>query len=126
RICREGVERSPAYPSLRVTLGRALLENGDLPAARAELEAVLQAAPDNIMAERSLGECLEAMGDRQGARARYLKALALPPGDAQLVARLRSLHAGDLPGALDPTKATLTPGARMVAPAAPEPAPAPA
>src|SRR5207245_1986928 len=97
RVCREGVERSPAYPSLRLTLGRALLESGDLPAARAELEAVLQAAPDNIVAERSLGECLEAMGDRAGARARYLKALALAPGDAQLVARLRSLHAGDVP-----------------------------
>src|SRR5713101_2684813 len=101
RVCREGVERSPSYPSLRLTLGRALLESGELSAARAELEAVLQTAPDNIVAERSLAECLEAMGDKAGARARYIKALALAPGDAQLVARLRSLHdrGGDVPGA---------------------------
>ena len=92
RVCRDGVERWPNYPSLRLTLGRALLESGELPAARAELEAVLQAAPDNILAERFLGECLEAMGDRGAARAQYLKALALAPGDTQLVARLRALH----------------------------------
>lgn len=97
RVCREGVERSPAYSSLRLTLGRALLESGDLQAARSELQTVLQAAPDNILAERFLGECLEALGDRAGARAQYLKALALAPGDAQLVARLRALHGGDGP-----------------------------
>jgi hypothetical protein len=97
RVCREGVERAPAYSSLRLTLGRALLESGDLQGARSELQTVLQAAPDNILAERYLGECLEGLGDRAGARAQYLKALALAPGDAQLVARLRALHGGDGP-----------------------------
>jgi uncharacterized protein DUF4388/uncharacterized protein DUF4339/tetratricopeptide repeat protein len=97
RISREGVERSPSYPSLRVTLGRALLEHGELEAARTELEGVLKAVPDNILAERFLGEALEALGDRAGARRQYLKALALAPGDAQLVARLRALHGGDGP-----------------------------
>ena len=97
RISREGVERSPSYPSLRVTLGRALLEHGELAAARTELEAVLHAVPDNILAERFLGEALEGLGDRAGARRQYLKALALAPGDAQLVARLRALHGGDSP-----------------------------
>ncbi|HEU0105264.1 MAG TPA: DUF4388 domain-containing protein [Vicinamibacteria bacterium] len=98
RVSREGVERSPSYPSLRVTLGRALLEHGELEAARTELEAVLHAVPDNILAERFLGEALEGLGDRAGARRQYLKALALAPGDAQLVARLRALHGGDGPG----------------------------
>jgi hypothetical protein len=111
RISREGVEKSPAYPTLRVTLGRALLEHGDLEAARQELQTVLQAVPDNILAERYLGETLEGLGDRAGARRQYLKALALAPGDAQLVARLRSLSGssgpqgvaanGPVPGAED-------------------------
>ena len=109
RVSREGVERSPSYPSLRVTLGRALLESGDLPAARAELETVVQAAPDNILAERFLGECLEALGERGRARAQYLKALALAPGDPQLVARLRSLHGGDAPGP-SPGNGSASPG----------------
>jgi hypothetical protein len=97
RFSREGVEKSPAYPTLRVTLGRALLEHGDLEAARQELQTVLQAVPDNILAERYLGETLEGLGDKSGARRQYLKALALAPGDAQLVARLRALHGGDVP-----------------------------
>jgi hypothetical protein len=97
RVSREGVEKSPAYPTLRVTLGRSLLEGGDLEAARHELETVLQAVPDNILAERYLGETLEGLGDRAGARRQYLKALALAPGDAQLVARLRSLSGSSGP-----------------------------
>jgi tetratricopeptide (TPR) repeat protein len=92
RVCREGVQRYTAYPSLRVTLGRLLLESGDLAAARTELETALAAAPDNILAERSLGECLEALGDLAGARARYEAALALAPADAQLAARLRAIE----------------------------------
>jgi len=95
RVCRDGFERGASYPSLRLTLGRSLLEMGELQAARAELEGLLQLAPDNILGERFLGECLEALGDKAGARTQYLKALALAPGDAQLVARLRTLHAGD-------------------------------
>jgi Domain of unknown function (DUF4388)/GYF domain 2/Tetratricopeptide repeat len=97
RISRQGVESAPAYPSLRVTLGRALLEHGDLAEALSELEAVVLVVPDNILAERFLGECLEALGDRTRARAQYLKALALAPGDAQLVARLRALSATGAP-----------------------------
>ncbi|HVR71077.1 MAG TPA: DUF4388 domain-containing protein [Vicinamibacteria bacterium] len=92
RVCRDGVQRYATYPSLRVTLGRLLLESGDLAAARTELETALQAAPDNILAERSLGECLEALGDLPGARARYEAALALAPADAQLAARLRAIE----------------------------------
>src|SRR6185369_14177111 len=111
RVSREGVEKSPSYPTLRVTLGRALLEGGDLEGARQELQTVLQTVPDNILAERYLGETLEGLGDRAGARRQYLKALALAPGDAQLVARLRSLSGtsgpagvaanGPVPGAED-------------------------
>ena len=65
RVCREGLERH-AYPSLRLTLGRVLLEGGDLVAARAELESVVSAAPDNILAQRLLGECRVAMGEPAG------------------------------------------------------------
>ena len=102
RISREGVEKSPAYPTLRVTLGRALLEHGDLEAARHELQTVLQAVPDNILAERYLGEALEGLGDKSGAKRQYLKALALAPGDTQLVARLRALHGADGPPGASP------------------------
>ena len=94
-----------------MTLGRLSLEHGDLEAARQELQTVLQTVPDNILAVLYLGETLEGLGDRAGARRQYLKALALAPGDAQLVARLRSLSGssgppgvaanGPVPGAED-------------------------
>jgi len=83
RVSREGVEKSPAYPTLRVTLGRSLMENGELEAARQELQTVMQAAPDNILAQRCLEETL--------------KALALAPGDAPLVARLHSVSGSSGP-----------------------------
>jgi hypothetical protein len=61
-VCREGLEKF-AYPSLRVTLGRALLESGEAAAARAELETVLQSAPDNIVARKLLAEARRALGE---------------------------------------------------------------
>jgi hypothetical protein len=62
RICREGLEKWD-HPSLRLTLGRVLLEGGELAAARVELESVVTSAPDNILAQRLLGECRVAMGE---------------------------------------------------------------
>ena len=57
RVSRAGLEKHPFYPSARMTLGRALLDSGDLNAARAEFESVLQGAPDNLLARRYLEEC---------------------------------------------------------------------
>jgi len=55
-ICREGLRHRPGYVSARVTLGRALLEVGEFEEAARELESVLSAAPDNIVAMRTLEE----------------------------------------------------------------------
>jgi tetratricopeptide (TPR) repeat protein len=93
RVSREGLLRHPAYPSARMTLGRALLDTGDLAAARAEFEIVLKGAPDNILASRFLGECLEGLGDLVAARDRFKATLALAPGDKQVTAHLQELEA---------------------------------
>jgi tetratricopeptide (TPR) repeat protein len=52
--CRAGLARYPAYLSARATLGRALLEAGDLEGARDAFDAVLAAAPDHLVARRGL------------------------------------------------------------------------
>ena len=70
RVCRDGLTRHTNYPSARMTLGRALLDLGDLPAARLEFAAVLKGAPDNILAGRFLGECLEDVRDGDNPRFR--------------------------------------------------------
>jgi Flp pilus assembly protein TadD len=92
RVSREGLQKHPTYPSARMTLGRALLDTGDLAAARLEFETVLKGAPDNILASRFLGECLEGLGDLAGARDRFKATLALAPGDKQVTAHLRELE----------------------------------
>ena len=87
-VCREGLKKQPAYPSARMTLGRALFDTGDVAAARAEFETVLKGAPDNILASRLLAECLEGLGELAGAVKQYKTTLAMAPGDKQLQAHL--------------------------------------
>lgn len=93
RVSREGLQKHPAYPSARMTLGRALLDTGDIAAARTEFEIVLKGAPDNILASRFLGECLEGLGDLAGARDRFKATLALSPGDKVVTAHLQEVEA---------------------------------
>jgi len=67
RISREGLQKHPFYPSARMTLGRALLDSGDLDAAKAEFESVLQGAPDNLLARRFLEECQARRAEPEAA-----------------------------------------------------------
>jgi tetratricopeptide (TPR) repeat protein len=84
--CRAGLARHPAYLSARATLGRALLEAGDLGAARNELEQVLQGAPENLMALRGLADLHRRSGELELALARLSLARSLAPQDADLCA----------------------------------------
>lgn len=61
--CEAGLLRHPAYMSARVTLGRALLEMGRYDDARAELEHVLRASPENLAAIRGLAEIHHRTGE---------------------------------------------------------------
>jgi predicted Zn-dependent protease len=56
RVARAGLARHQTYPSVRVTLGRALLAQGRLDEARVEFEAAATEAPDHIAATRALTE----------------------------------------------------------------------
>ena len=72
-VCRTGLAIHPGYLSARVTLGRALLELGELDAARQELrDGARRRAPENLAAIRGLAEIhparrpAEALGQYQG------------------------------------------------------------
>jgi predicted Zn-dependent protease len=67
-----------------VTLGRALLELGDLDAARQELQTVLGGAPENLSAVRGLAEIHHRRGDMTASLAQYQTALLLAPNDPDL------------------------------------------
>ncbi|MCK6460233.1 MAG: hypothetical protein L6Q95_10120 [Planctomycetes bacterium] len=81
----------PGRIRYRALLGRARLEGGDdalLAAARADFEAVLEADPDHFEALLSLGRIAYLERDLDTAVARWRRALALQPGDPDLLSRL--------------------------------------
>jgi tetratricopeptide (TPR) repeat protein len=82
--CRAGLEIHPGYLSARVTLGRALVEVGQLGDAQAELEHVLASAPENLAAIRGLAEINHRNGDLAAALSHYRAALALARNDPDL------------------------------------------
>jgi tetratricopeptide (TPR) repeat protein len=55
-VCRDGLEMYPGYLSVRVTLGRCLIELDRLDEAERELEQVRETAPDNLAAIRALSK----------------------------------------------------------------------
>ena len=91
RISREGLQKHPFYPTARMTLGRALLDSGDLEAAKTEFEAVLQGAPDNLLARRFLEEC----------RARRAQPEAAAAGGDGVGLAASSAHSGSGPPPLE-------------------------
>jgi tetratricopeptide (TPR) repeat protein len=105
-ICTAGLQRHPAYLSARVTLGRALLETGELDSAREQFQTVLRAAPENIAATRGLAQIHERLGHSTEM-------------DPQLAQLMRE-HAEGMPPAREPVVAPAAVAA-PVAVAAPEP-----
>lgn len=63
RVARAGLIRHPGYLSARVTLGRSLVELGQLAAAETELDTVLKSAPENLAAIRALADIHQRRGE---------------------------------------------------------------
>ena len=82
--CETGLARHPGYLSARVTLGRALLELGELDAAQDELKQVLRTAPENLAALRGLADIHHRRGELHEALAHYRTALEFAPHDSEL------------------------------------------
>ncbi len=82
--CRAGLEIHPGYLSARVTLGRALIELGQLDEAKVELSRVLESAPENLAGLRGLAEVYHRLGDLAVALTKYRAALLLARNDPDL------------------------------------------
>lgn len=126
--CRAGLTRHADYLSARVTLGRSLLETGDLDAARKELNEVLKSAPQNLAAIRGLAEVHRRRGELREALEQYRTAFELAQNDPGIDQIVRDLRRELAPSGtlVTPTPASL---ARYRPQTAPEPAataPAPA
>ncbi len=105
-VCRSGLLRHPGYVSARVTLGRALVEMGDLDAAQVELEEALHLASQNLAAVRALAD----LHARRRAEQRQVRAVATATAAAENAESAAVAAAQDL---------TVTPGAIRTGQAAP-------
>ena len=83
-VCQSGLARHPGYLSARVTLGRALLELGQLDDAHVELTVVVASAGDNLAAIRGLAEIHQRRGELADALIYYRRALELARHDPEL------------------------------------------
>jgi tetratricopeptide (TPR) repeat protein len=91
-VCRTGLALHAGYLSARVTMGRALLELGQLEEAQKELETVLKSAAENLAAIRGLAEIHHRRGALDEALRHYRSALALARNDPELEETVKDLE----------------------------------
>ena len=82
--CRAGLTLHPGYLSARVTLGRVLLELGELEQAEQELHTVLKSASENLAAIRGIADIHYKRDELGPALEFYRKALTLARNDPEL------------------------------------------
>lgn len=112
----EGLRNNPGYVTARSFLGRLLMEKGDLAGAQKELEEVIKAIPDNLLAQRKLGDIYVLQGKSKDALDRYKAALALNPGDKEVPSLIADIEAGKDISARIPRPKVQAPAAPAVKP----------
>ncbi len=87
--CRAGLEHHPTFLSARVTLGRALIDAGELEEAKEVLEHVVSAAPENLAAIRGLAEIHRLQGELgdEKAYSAMAQGVAAEPGLHEAIRR---------------------------------------
>jgi tetratricopeptide (TPR) repeat protein len=91
-VCRAGLALHPGYLSARVTLGRALVELGELDDAHLELQLVLSTAPENLAAIRGLAEIHHRRNELSEALGQYKLALGFACNDPDLQETISDLE----------------------------------
>ena len=93
-VLTEGLKNNPGYVSARSLLGKLLFEKGDLPGAQKEFEEVAKAIPDNLMAQRKLGDIYVLQDRAADALKHYKIALSLNPRDQETASLTADVEAG--------------------------------
>jgi tetratricopeptide (TPR) repeat protein len=91
-VCSEGLRRHPNYWSARVALGRIHKEMGHSDLAREELEKVIQAVPDNLLANKLLGDIYMELEMDEDALKRYKLVQMLTPADGEVINNIQKLE----------------------------------
>jgi tetratricopeptide (TPR) repeat protein len=91
-ICREGLGHHPDFHGGRVALAKCYIDKKLFGEARAELERVVQSVPENLLAQRLLGDVYLALRDSVSALHCYKMALLLSPTDVALAEKVHLLE----------------------------------
>ncbi|MCK7469893.1 MAG: tetratricopeptide repeat protein [Desulfomicrobium escambiense] len=102
-VCRAGLARHPGYLSARVTLGRALLEVGDVESAERELNDVLRTAPDNLSAIRGIAEVHRRKGEIPEALEQFRSAFEMASPDPSIEQVVRDIRRDAMAADLRPS-----------------------
>ena len=119
-VCRAGLARHPGYLSARVTLGRALLEIGDVESAQRELTDVLQAAPDNLSAMRGMADVHRRKGEIPEALEQFRSAFEMASPDPSIEQVVRDLRRDAMAADLTVLRGGRAPGADAAPAEAPD------
>lgn len=92
QVCLDGLNHHPDFAGGRVALARCYLDKKRYAEAKTELQKVVDAAPENILAHRIMGETHAALGDKEGALHSYKMALMLSPQDVALTQKVHTLE----------------------------------
>lgn len=91
-LCLEGLENHPGFHGGRVALAKCYIDKREFEKARAELEKVVQSAPENLLAQRLLGDTLLSLGLAHQALHCFKMAVMLAPSDVLLEEKMRAIE----------------------------------
>ena len=89
-----GLEHHPDFHGGRVALAKCYLDKHRFQDAQRELERVVHLAPENLLAQRLLGDSLSAQGLEKLALHAYKMASLLAPFDINLAEKIRQIESG--------------------------------
>jgi tetratricopeptide (TPR) repeat protein len=101
-ILKQGLTRHPNYWSARVTLARIYQQSGNADSAQSELEKVVHAVPDHLLANRLLGEMYLSKTAWQDALRCLRVVQMLNPADHEISEQVKRLEAALKPAAVQP------------------------
>jgi len=93
-VLTEGLKNNPGYVTARAILGRLLLERGDIAGSQKELEEVVKIIPDNLLAQRKLGDICVLQGKPAEALKHYKSVIALNARDEEITSIISDIEAG--------------------------------
>lgn len=91
-ICQRGLSHHPDFHGGRVALAKCYIDKQRYQDAQRELERVVHLAPENLLAQRLLGEVFLLQGLNQSALHAFKMALLLAPCDVALTEKVHQLE----------------------------------